>query len=71
MGDTAKMKPEVIFKATKYHVTKTKNRIENNNAIKIKIEDREDIQSMKFKSYRDVSGLLVLISGKLKKICKA
>ena len=26
---------------------------------------------MKFKTYRDVSGLLVLISGKLKKICKA
>ena len=77
MGEIFQMKPEVILKNTKYHyeveiVTYTDDHGNTRQGKRaFRVWDDKDVESMKYKSFRDVSGLLVLNSGKSKKIIKA
>ena len=74
MAEIFRKKPEVILKNKKYHYKRELLRSNDDEgdvysrAFRVWNKDEE---SMKYKSFRDVSGLLVLNCGKSKKIRKA
>ena len=77
MGEIFQMKPEVLLKVKKYHYEEERysytdddgNRKEGTRTVRVWNGDY--IESMKYKSFRDISGLLSLNCGKSKKIRKA
>ena len=77
MGEIFQMKPEVILKSKKYeYVQYTYTYTDEDGNTKegirtVRVWGDKDVESMKYKSFRDISGLLILNCGKSKKIRKA
>ena len=77
MGEFFRMKPEVIFKNQKYHYeTRTYTYTDDDGNTRtgeytVRVWSSKIKESMKYKSFRDVSGLLTLNCGKSKKLRKA
>ena len=77
MAEIFQSKPVVRFKAKKYHYVTERYSYEDDDGNRregtrtYRVSNGENMQSMKYKSFRDVSGLLVLNCGKSKKIRKA
>jgi hypothetical protein len=77
MGEIFQMKPEIILKNKKYHYENKKYTYTDKygktqeGTRTVRVWGIMDVESMKYKSFRDVSGLLVLNCGKLNKRRKA
>ena len=71
MGEIFKMKPEVILINKKYHYIEEEYTYTDDDGNTqtgtrtVRVWGDKDVESMKYKSFRDVSGLLVLNSSKL------
>ena len=76
MGEIFKMKPEVIFTAESYHYIEERYSYTDDDGHRqegtrtVKVSSGEYSKSMDYRSFRDVSGLLVLYNGKERNIKK-
>jgi len=77
MGEFFAMKPEVILKSKSYHYIQERYSYEDNDGNRkegtrtVRVWSGDYTKSMKYKSFRDISGLLALNCGKSRKIRKA